>query len=155
MIWDMNSLWSILTIETTYPSFHILFFWWRCSRLIFLPKFQSCSAINYNYHTIIRSYTLLITESLYILSPAPPLPFSLSPWKSPFYSVSAQFLKDMMKSTHEQRDEEWGLEKSRYRSFCCCGIGVHHPLRVDVFANLEDLQTPYFWEYCSLRRHDQ
>lgn len=46
-------------------------------------------------------------------------------------------LKDLIRETGEQSDEEMCEVRSEHRSFCLCGIGVHHPPSVSVFASLE------------------
>lgn len=48
-------------------------------------------------------------------------------------------------------------EGSEHRSFCPCGVGMHHPPGTDVVTHLEALQTPYCREFmeASSRSHDQ
>lgn len=54
----------------------------------------------------------------------------------------ASSLKDMMKDTDEQSDEETDKVRSgrsQDRSFCPRGVGLNHTPGVDIFTNLEAL----------------
>lgn len=57
-------------------------------------------------------------------------------------------LKDMIKDTDEQSDEEEFMSRSgRVLSIWSLEDAVHRPSGVDVFANMEAAQNPCYWDF--------
>lgn len=63
-------------------------------------------------------------------------------------------LKDMIKDTDEQQDEEIHMARSGWGGM---KLGCNHPPYVDALINLEALRSPYYWDFieASLSRHDR